>query len=581
MDVISRESHASFLDAELQAQIAVFQQKLEASAVALLESGELFVAQFIKFRGAEMMVMMNTERRGVPRRKDMLRAMVVIPKFQVWKNWGSLSYGELIKKGQINCSEAICIWHQQADDPKYTLVGFRGISVQFAEILEEGCFMVLGPPEPPFEYLQNLITVVNRTPTDSLAGKILDTPILANNIWLPTPITDRYNLIHQQLYLSDIVVIQGPPGTGKTYLLAQIAAQFLNEGKSVLVTALTHRALFELASKPGLNAALKSKRIFKKGLTLEDRDNLPELQEAENLFSSPGCLILATFYSSSGWSINIHGPIYDVVLVDEASQAFLAMLSASCLLAAKMIWIGDPAQLPPVVTMSKETVKNLKAKPLIYGMTTVLEQSSFPSFRLVNTYRLTERAAAFTGIFYQDTLKSVQSVDMHSLFPVDMPSDIQNFLNPGGGPVLLTLPLPPGDASPDLLIRVILRLVIGLMAIKESDLSIAILSKQKKTVSSVQWALAQSVGFQENIIVETVERVQGLTCDFCIFIIPDSSMGMSLDPNFFNVATSRARRHTIIVAPEYLVDSIRVEGQVATFIRKLIAEKEIKPTLYS
>jgi hypothetical protein len=573
MNAYSRENHAIFLDIELQAQIAAFQQKIETSAVSLLENGELFVAQFIKFRGSEMMVKMNTERRGVPRRKDTLRAMLVIPGLQGWKNWGNMTYGELIKKGQVNYSDATCIWHHRDEDSKYTLVGFRGLSIPFAEVLEEGFLVVFGPPEPPFEYLANLISIVNRPTVYSLTDKLLDSPVIENNTWLPTPIHGRYDLIRDQIALSDIVIVQGPPGTGKTHLLAQIATQLLNEGKSVLATALTHRALFELASKEALKVPLNNKKLYKKGITLEERDSMPALQEAENMHSSPGCLTLATFYSSSAWANNIKQPIYDVVLVDEASQAFLAMLAASCWLGRKIIWIGDPAQLPPVVIMSQDTISKLKASPLIFGMTTVLAQSAFPAFRLVETYRLSERAAEFTGVFYDGSLTAAKSSNRPSLYLDNLPSDIQNLLHPEGGPVLLPLPFPPGDATPELLIRAILHLVKGFLKVEDKSLTIAILAKQKKTVSRIQWTLSQHIGHQENIVIETVERVQGLTCDICIFVIPDSSKGLSLHPNFFNVATSRARRHTIIISPENLLDSIRVDERVTDFIKRLLKEK--------
>lgn len=572
MPTYTRNAHADFLEAELEAQIAAFQRQLETSAVSLLEQGDLFIAQFIKLRGAEMLVKMNTERRGVPRRMDTLRAMLVKNSHQTWREWGAMRYGEMIKTGQVNYSDATCIWHHQTEDPKYTLIGFRGISVEFAKALVEGCFVVLGPAAPPFEYLGNLKRIVQTVPATSLAARLLDFDATSNG-WLPIPFPGNVDLLRNQLLIADVVVTQGPPGTGKTNLLAQLAARLLAEGKRVLATALTHQALFELASKEALKPALAQKKLYKRRLTLDDKARLPDLQEADDLFSAPGCLTLATFYASSGWAAKTLQAPFDIVLVDEASQAFLAMLAASTILAPKVFWIGDPAQLPPVVVMSTDAVIKLRAEALINGMQTVLENLSFPTFRLIETYRLPARAAFFTGFFYQHTLVAADFSNRTSLIFKDLPEGTQQLLHEGGGPTLLPLPLPPGDAAPALLLKMIVQIVSDLMLIKEKNFSIAILAKQRKTVRTIQWSLTQIFGYQEHIIVETVERVQGLTCDVCIFAIPDANMGLSLNPNFFNVATSRARRHTIIIAPERLLKTITADRRVVDFLEALQATK--------
>ena len=39
------------------------------------------------------------------------------------------------------------------------------------------------------------------------------------------------------------VLVQGPPGTGKTHTIANLMGHFLAQGKSVLVTSQTQRAL--------------------------------------------------------------------------------------------------------------------------------------------------------------------------------------------------------------------------------------------------------------------------------------------------------------------------------------------------
>ena len=63
-------------------------------------------------------------------------------------------------------------------------------------------------------------------------------------------------------------------------------------------------------------------------------------------------------------------------------------------------------------------------------------------------------------------------------------------------------------------------------------------------------------GAKENVLIDTVERIQGMTCDYCLFYIPNAMMQMSLDKSLFNVATSRATCSTIIIANPSIFNTI-------------------------
>jgi Cdc6-like AAA superfamily ATPase len=88
---------------------------------------------------------------------------------------------------------------------------------------------------------------------------------------------DQASFIINQLELQDNLILQGPPGTGKTFLIADICKLLLNENKSVLVTALTNRALMELAEKDHLKPFLSEGRIFKTKVSVDENRELPEL----------------------------------------------------------------------------------------------------------------------------------------------------------------------------------------------------------------------------------------------------------------------------------------------------------------
>jgi DNA replication ATP-dependent helicase Dna2 len=581
MATFSRPDHIGFLDAELAAQIQQFQQKLETTATVLLEKGDLFIAQFLKLNEqGQMILKLNTEKRGVPRRGDYVRAMLVRDQFQSYKSWGNLTYGNLIQQGQINYSEVVTLWHHNADDPRYTLVAFNGLDAAFAEVLVEGCIVVLGPQEPPIEYLINLQNLIRNAPSNAPASQLLDMNIAGqSNDWRPAPISNEPLFLLNQLQVADTILVQGPPGTGKTTLLAKIITLLLGQGKRVLVTALTNRALIELASKPALSTSLAEGRIYKSGLKWDEKIEMPQLQGITEIFSAPCCLTLATFFVSSAWALNsIDSKAFDVVIVDEASQALLAMLAASHQLASKTIWVGDTAQLPPVVILSDDEITKRKAWFLIEGMSTVVDQLAYPSFQLTYTFRLPPRAAQFTGIFYRNALRAADGPRPNLDFP-EIPAPHRDWLHRDGGPVLQLIPMTPGDPAPKEMLLAILNWVQALSAICEPDLKIVILAKLRKTVRDVQWALTQTFGPKNNIQVDTVERVQGLTCDICLFLLPDAHLSMALNQRLFNVATSRAQRHTILIASDQIHGITSISIPVKQFISRLPVLDSPQPEL--
>ena len=112
--------------------------------------------------------------------------------------------------------------------------------------------------------------------------------------------------------------------------------------------------------------------------------------------------------------------------------------------------------------------------------------------------------------------------------------------------------------------------------LKESpEAKIAILSKFKETVKELQKTFItklHSEGIPDNLKIETVDRIQGLTVDYTIFLIPNASVSYSLDSELFNVATSRASRCTIIVADRMILKNF-MSDEVRRFLLKINENK--------
>lgn len=568
--IYERKEHWQFLEEELRAQTESFKLKLDTSAIYLLqEREELFVAQFIKFLDGEMILKFSSHR-GLPRQGEYLYCFTVPKELRDYRNWGNKTYGDLIKS-KANYSEVVSIWQSHSDEKDFSIVGFRGVDLEFAMHIQEaqGMILILGPNKPPFEYIANLQKIVVHQSNDAM-NNILDQDFHVAD-WIPSLLENDKNIVDfvlTQLDLQDTMIIQGPAGTGKTYLIAEICERLCMQGKSVLVTALTNRALIEIVEKPALKTLLKEHKIFKTKLSVDESKVHKDLMQIKDLSPQPSNLILSTFYITSGQAAQISSESpFDFVIVDEASQALLGMLAGAKLLGKKNIWIGDTKQLPPVVAISDDKVRRKNYGALVDGLKALSDNASIPIFQLTESYRLTERAATFTGIFYNGSLKSKSKKDIRLNFN-ELFQDVGKYFNPKGGPTLIKTDLPIGDFKPKNALILTTEIVKHLLSLPET-LHISVLTYFVETTKALQRHILQTVGYHRNLLIETVSRVQGLTTDVCIYVIPNSSYHRSLEVRLFNVATSRSKRHTLIITDKRIIDRSQIDNEVKKYLLQL------------
>ena len=573
----TRQEHSNFLEEELQAQTKAFNQKLNTSATFLLqEREELFVAQFLTFKDGEMILKFSTKR-GLPRKGEYLYCFTVPKELRDFRNWGEKTYGDLVKE-KANFTETVCVWQAPAKDKDgniekdYRIVGFRGVELDFSANISEAekMILLLGPNKPPFEYIANLQKIVQNNNSVNVSS-ILDQDFQNSN-WQPSLLDNKNdipNFILSQLTLTDQVILIGPPGTGKTYQIAEICKRLCEQGKSVLVTSLTNRALIEVVEKPALEKLLNEGKVFKTIVSTDEQKEIPQLQRTKKINPQPSNLVLSTFFIASSEAASLTGnPPFDYVIVDEASQALLAMFGAAKILGKKNIWIGDTKQLPPVIAINDDKVSKKKYDFLVDGLKALSDTSSVPIFQLTETYRLLNRGSNYTGLFYNNSLKSKAKTDIRLTFP-EMPNDVNVFFNPQGGSTLIKTDLEVGNKKPANALAIAKLLVAHLLTVNEK-LHISVLSNYIDTVKALHNSIYSSIDNPKNLLIETVARIQGLTTDVTIFVIPNSGYNHSLEKRLFNVATSRAKRHTIIISDKNIISSYpHLDEDVKTYLQKL------------
>lgn len=563
----SRQDYIKFLETEYNNQMDTFGRLINTRALTLKERGEIFVALFLKVDDKGRAIFKLRVSNNMPRKNSFWTASMLGEGMDKFKNWDNLSWADLREKYQIDYSEVSCVWIGKSDNPDFCQIGIKGIGVEFAKKLEDlRPAIAFGPQDPPLKYLLNLIGVVKDS-TDPFISNILDHDISISCTWNPTLIDYQQDLnaiIDEKLLSNNIIVIQGPPGTGKTYRMAKLTASLLEKKHSVLVTALTNQALREVALKKDLDTFLKLGKVSKTSLTLDDVNEVKGLMPiVENeCNATPGQLSLATFYVASDWANLLESIPFDYVIMDESSQAYLPMIAATMKLGKKIIFVGDQEQLSPIVTMSDDLVSDNNWWPIVSGFKTLCENLFLPAYMLSDTFRLTRRGADFTGSFYEGKLHSVSDNQNE---PLDLP-----YLNKEGGPVMIDLELPIGDKKPNVALSKIWECANAILS-REPEARISILSKFKASVKEIQKYFVINLNkneLPENLIIETVDRVQGLTVDYCIFFIPNASIQYSLATDLFNVATSRAIFSTIIIADNRLIGQYMPES-IRKFLLKL------------
>ncbi len=560
--VYDRQTHFDFLEAELRAQTDTFKKKLDTSAQhLLLKEQEMFVAQFLTLRDGEM-ILRFSDNRALPRKGDFLNCMLLPKELRDYRKWGTLTYGDLIAQ-EGRHTLAICIWHAKSEEG-YSIAGFRGVETSFAEIIADaaGVILVLGPNEPPYKYIMNLIDVAISREEDE--SQVLDADYVPHK-WSPVLLDSRKSVsafISNQLDLTQTIILQGPPGTGKTYMIAELCRDLCARGNSVLVTALTNRALMEIAEKPPVEGMLKEGEILKTSLSYDEQHELPNLVRAEECSPVNGYLMLSTFYVASAMG-KVSSPIFDYVIMDEASQALLAMFEVTERLGKHNLWIGDVKQLAPIVEINEDKIRKEEWFPLVEGFNTLTECSSSPIYQLTETFRLPPRASEYTKVFYSGNYFAREEVLDFKLGH----SECARFLHEGGGPTLVKTDMPTGETAPESALLLASKIVDDLFKANKK-IHVAVLTCMVATAKKLQAAITQTSGSHENLIVETVARVQGLTTDVTVFVIPETAVFRSLEARLFNVATSRARGYTIIIADKGILQH-RMSPEVREYLEKL------------
>lgn len=282
----------------------------------------------------------------------------------------------------------------------------------------------------------------------------------------------------------------------------------------------------------------------------------------KDFLPAAGSILLTTYYKMTSIAVeNISTPVFDYIILEEASQCFLGTIAAAKLLGKKVILIGDPIQLPPVINQNNPQKISQNIDLMLESFTYYASTLNCPKFKLTTTYRFSENACYQTNTFYENSLKSKSEIQKGD----EIFSKIPTIYNNNGGSSLFYYDSTNLKSTYDFLLS-----QINTLLKINPEFEIAILSPTKKGVKLLRDNMLHKLNDnQDQILINTVDSVQGLTIDFCFYFAYSEKISVfPFKENRFNVATSRARFCTLILLDENCKVVQPYKGLVAEFISK-------------
>lgn len=575
--------YVNFFKDQIHEMLAAYRRLLRAPIKQLIENGQVYYATVHGISEERGHVVFRFDRGNAPRLK-VQRSFVLIKRSarERWgespRNW-NCSFEEFLCKEEFHSSSSyvLPLYHLGGNDPHGTIVGCSSVgSRMFRKIkgaLAEGIklHVLMFESEPPTRYLANLIDYIEKNPDD---GVLMCRPAIRYDEWKPQLVA--YNPKNADVISKTLlnalmekgkIVLQGPPGTGKSFNAAQVIADYLANNKSVCVAAMANKALMELILQPPLSSYLAAGKLYKTMLTSDEALSAKGLKDADSDFVAPkGSAVFATYYKVSKQFRHIKegngAPLYDLVVVEEASQAYLTTIAALLRLGTRCLVVGDPMQLAPIVVAeNKPEYKRWNAVTQADGLTSFVLGSNVDSFRITTTFRLTPASAKLTGVFYGNTLRSVapKKIDW---------SKIDNRYFPADGGVVLEVLSGGEDGVLSPAAVKVLENVLDKIESNFAGARVAVITPFKDSAIAIQRRFA-IVGRKLDLSIETIDRVQGATVDYAILYFPLRNVAFSFDERRFNVATSRSRTTTLILSDYELLEMRSITGKVREFLEKV------------
>lgn len=370
---------------------------------------------------------------------------------------------------------------------------------------------------------------------------------------MSTPeLDDQYTTLREDLldYLIDggkLAVIKAPPGSGKTYTLVEVLSSLVREGSRIALGCQTNSQTDDVCSR------LAQKNVttvrLSSGTYRPPDDFDPGILVIQDKRQLPGgpAIIVGTV---AKWALTDVAEPFDLFAVDEAWQMSWADLMQCALLSERFLLIGDPGQIPPVVTVDVRRWETSPRAPHLAAPTVVVEEPALAGVRFLGELpacrRLPHEAVGFVKPFYDFDFAAYVDPGARG---IDLPRSHRLAKLGDGRPVVATLPTPPNgppmEIDHDLAAAaagIVKSLLVAGAAVRAAeassrpltpaDIGVSITHRVMNAALASELAPWSSGGLR----VDTPERWQGLERPLMIAVHPLSGV---TDPSAFDLETGR------------------------------------------
>jgi hypothetical protein len=381
----------------------------------------------------------------------------------------------------------------------------------------------------------------------------------------------RSDLINHLTGPGRLAVVKAPPGSGKTYTLIEVLSTLVGAGQRVALAAQTNSQADDICLRfAAEHPEVATTRFSSKGSLPPSGfpSSVAWLTATAELPTASGVTVATT----AKWSLTDIGVPFDLFAVDEAWQMSWADLMQCALLSERFLMIGDPGQIPPVVTIDVRRWETSPRAPHQAAPEVVISEPSLEADRFVGSLpacrRLPHEAVEFVLPFYDFDFHAFVEAGVRGL---DLPAGHALADLADGRPIVLTVPTPahgpPLEVDHELALAVAevvaelltsgtevrLGTAAGDPARPLAPADIGVSSSHRVMNSAIARQLAPWHG---EIRVDTPERWQGLERPLMIVIHPLSGVvgpsAFDLETGRLCVMTSRHQAALVIVTRDHV-----------------------------
>ena len=354
-------------------------------------------------------------------------------------------------------------------------------------------------------------------------------------------------------YLGDggrLAVVKAPPGSGKTHTLIEVLSVLVTAGQRIAIAAQTNSQADDICVRFAKDhPEIPTSRFSSRG-------SLPPpgfpasvgwITATIDLPTTPG----VTVGTTAKWSLTDVIAPFDLFAVDEAWQMSWADLMQCALLSERFLMIGDPGQIPPVVTIDVRRWETSPRAPHKAAPEVVLAEPTLEDERFVASLpacrRLPHEAVQFILPFYDFYFDAFVDPGARG---VDIPNGDELTDLRDGRPLVLTIPTPAHGPPPevDLELAEAAHQIVSQLLNARAEVRVGppsapgrLLTPADIGVSSSHRVMNAAISktlaiWSGDIRVDTPERWQGLERPMMIVMHPLSGV---ISPSAFDLETGR------------------------------------------